>query len=67
MAGFGFTMQEEYRQEQLAWIPISKVHSESCLDFLTAKPHGILCILDDQTSLSQVRSSALMGALSKGG
>ncbi|KAF4797358.1 unconventional myosin-XV-like protein [Turdus rufiventris] len=45
--------EEEYRQEQLAWIPISKVYSESCLDFLTAKPHGILCILDDQTSLSQ--------------
>ncbi|NXE87541.1 MYO15 protein, partial [Menura novaehollandiae] len=45
--------EEEYSQEQLAWIPISKVHSELCLDFLTAKPHGILCILDDQTSLTQ--------------
>ncbi|NXO71685.1 MYO15 protein, partial [Phainopepla nitens] len=45
--------QEEYSQEQLAWIPISKLYSESCLDFLTAKPHGILCILDDQTSLTQ--------------
>ncbi|NXS81259.1 MYO15 protein, partial [Erpornis zantholeuca] len=45
--------EEEYRQEQLAWIPISKMYSESCLDFLTAKPHGILCILDDQTSLTQ--------------
>ncbi|NXT11223.1 MYO15 protein, partial [Prunella fulvescens] len=45
--------EEEYSQEQLAWIPISKVCSESCLDFLTAKPHGILCILDDQTSLTQ--------------
>ncbi|NXR94295.1 MYO15 protein, partial [Hypocryptadius cinnamomeus] len=45
--------EEEYSQEQLAWIPISKVCSESCLDFLTAKPHGILCILDDQTALTQ--------------
>ncbi|NXP22705.1 MYO15 protein, partial [Scytalopus superciliaris] len=45
--------EEEYNQEQLAWIPISKRYSESCLDFLTAKPHGILCILDDQTSLTQ--------------
>ncbi|XP_017598698.1 PREDICTED: myosin XVB isoform X1 [Corvus brachyrhynchos] len=45
--------EEEYSQEQLAWIPISKMYSESCLDFLTAKPHGILCILDDQTSLTQ--------------
>ncbi|NXQ58968.1 MYO15 protein, partial [Anthoscopus minutus] len=40
-------------QEQLAWTPIPKMYSESCLDFLTAKPHGILCILDDQTSLTQ--------------
>ncbi|XP_066056858.1 myosin XVB [Chamaea fasciata] len=46
-------MQEEYSQEQLAWIPISKMYSKSCLDFLTVKPHGILCILDDQTSLTQ--------------
>ncbi|NXX18763.1 MYO15 protein, partial [Podargus strigoides] len=45
--------EEEYNQEQLAWIPISKRYRESCLDFITAKPHGILCILDDQTSLTQ--------------
>ncbi|NXW59260.1 MYO15 protein, partial [Eurystomus gularis] len=45
--------EEEYRQEQLAWIPLSKVYNESCLDFIAAKPHGILCILDDQTSLTQ--------------
>ncbi|KAM9258484.1 myosin XVB isoform 2-T2 [Cariama cristata] len=45
--------KEEYIQEQLAWIPISKMYSESCLDFIAAKPHGILCILDDQTSLTQ--------------
>ncbi|KAK4811861.1 hypothetical protein QYF61_012279 [Mycteria americana] len=45
--------EEEYSQEQLAWIPISKIYSESCLDFIAAKPHGILHILDDQTSLSQ--------------
>ncbi|NXT29456.1 MYO15 protein, partial [Syrrhaptes paradoxus] len=45
--------EEEYSQEHLAWIPISKMCSESCLDFFTAKPHGILHILDDQTSLTQ--------------
>uniref|UniRef100_A0A8C3J0X3 Myosin motor domain-containing protein n=1 Tax=Calidris pygmaea TaxID=425635 RepID=A0A8C3J0X3_9CHAR len=38
---------------QLDWIPISKMYSESCLDFIAAKPHGILRILDDQTSLTQ--------------
>ncbi|KFU93393.1 Unconventional myosin-XV, partial [Chaetura pelagica] len=45
--------EEEYSQEQLTWIPISKMYSESCLDFIAAKPHGILSILDDQTSLTQ--------------
>ncbi|NXC86150.1 MYO15 protein, partial [Cercotrichas coryphoeus] len=45
--------EEEYSQEQLTWIPIPKMYSQSCLEFLTAKPHGILCILDDQTSLPQ--------------
>lgn len=59
MAGFDwlvFNTQEEYSQEQLAWVPISKMYSESCLDFFAAKPYGILCILDDQTALTQVRS-----------
>ncbi|KGL78948.1 Unconventional myosin-XV, partial [Tinamus guttatus] len=45
--------EEEYRQEQLVWIPISKTYSESCLSFISAKPHGILRVLDDQTSLPQ--------------
>ncbi|NXU56979.1 MYO15 protein, partial [Turnix velox] len=45
--------EEEYRQEQLDWIPVSKMYTESCLDFIAAKPHGILCILDEQTSLTQ--------------
>ncbi|KFQ17294.1 Unconventional myosin-XV, partial [Merops nubicus] len=45
--------EEEYSQEHLAWIPIYEMYSESCLDFIAAKPHGILCILDDQTSLTQ--------------
>lgn len=53
-------MQEEYRKEQLDWIPIPKTYSESCLDFIAAKPHGILRILDDQTSLTQVSSSYLL-------
>ncbi|KFZ53654.1 Unconventional myosin-XVB, partial [Antrostomus carolinensis] len=45
--------EEEYSQEQLVWIPVSKTYSDSCLDFIAAKPHGILSILDDQTSLTQ--------------
>ncbi|XP_044840359.1 unconventional myosin-XV-like [Mauremys mutica] len=45
--------EEEYTQEELVWIPISKMHNESCLDLIAAKPHGILRILDDQTSLAQ--------------
>ncbi|XP_065419061.1 unconventional myosin-XVB-like [Chrysemys picta bellii] len=45
--------EEEYTQEELVWIPISQMHNESCLDLIAAKPHGILRILDDQTSLAQ--------------
>ncbi|XP_062977575.1 myosin XVB [Elgaria multicarinata webbii] len=45
--------EEEYRQEDLIWSPVSKMSMESCLDLIAAKPHGILRILDDQTLLSQ--------------
>ncbi|KAF7249127.1 Unconventional myosin-XV [Varanus komodoensis] len=45
--------QEEYQQEDLLWNPVSTMSTESCLNLLSAKPHGILRILDDQTLLSQ--------------
>ncbi|NWR78690.1 MYO15 protein, partial [Centropus unirufus] len=45
--------EEEYSQEHLAWVPISKMYNESCLDLIAAKPHGIWRILDDQTLLTQ--------------
>ncbi|XP_067403880.1 myosin XVB [Emydura macquarii macquarii] len=45
--------EEEYIREELVWIPVSKMLNESCLDLIAAKPHGILRILDDQTSLAQ--------------
>ncbi|XP_074871117.1 myosin XVB [Carettochelys insculpta] len=48
---YGF--EEEYAHEELDWILISKMDQESCLDLIAAKPHGILRILDDQTSLAQ--------------
>ncbi|KAG8129050.1 hypothetical protein E2320_015812, partial [Naja naja] len=45
--------EEEYTQEHILWSPVSKRPSELCLDLVTAKPHGILHILDEQTLLSQ--------------
>lgn len=43
------------------------MYDESCLDVIAAKPHGILCILDDQTSLTQVSSYLLLWSLSQDG
>ncbi|XP_064423745.1 uncharacterized protein LOC102351335 [Latimeria chalumnae] len=45
--------QAEYSREELNWIPFSTVDNQSCLDLICAKPHGILRILDDQTSFPQ--------------
>ncbi|GCB81299.1 hypothetical protein scyTo_0021370, partial [Scyliorhinus torazame] len=44
---------EEYTQEQLGWAFIPVADRQNCLDLITAKPHGILRILDDQTNLPQ--------------
>lgn len=43
------------------------MYNESCLDVIAAKPHGILCILDDQTSLTQVSSYLLLWSLPQDG
>eukprot|EP00062_Callorhinchus_milii_P004476 gi/632943691/ref/XP_007887085.1/ PREDICTED: unconventional myosin-XV-like [Callorhinchus milii] len=45
--------QEEYAREQISWAFIPVSNSQNCLNLITTKPHGILCILDDQTSLPQ--------------
>ncbi|XP_066559063.1 unconventional myosin-XVB [Amia ocellicauda] len=45
--------QEEYRVEQIEWYPVPLLDCHSCLELISARPHGILRILDDQTSLSQ--------------
>ncbi|KAL2077941.1 hypothetical protein ACEWY4_025626 [Coilia grayii] len=45
--------QEEYNTEQIEWYPVTLQHFHSCLELITARPHGIFRILDDQTLLPQ--------------
>ncbi|KAM6951023.1 unconventional myosin-XVB [Aplochiton taeniatus] len=45
--------QEEYSAEQIQWYPMPVQNFHSCLDLISARPHGILRILDDQTALPQ--------------
>ncbi|KAI2658343.1 Unconventional myosin-XV [Labeo rohita] len=44
---------EEYSAEQIQWYPIILEDSNGCLDLISARPYGILRILDDQTCLPQ--------------
>ncbi|XP_078257713.1 unconventional myosin-XVB [Rhinoraja longicauda] len=45
--------QEEYSREQIGWAFVPVSDRQNCLNLITAKPYGILRILDDQTSLPQ--------------
>ncbi|XP_041938532.1 unconventional myosin-XV [Alosa sapidissima] len=45
--------QEEYSTEQIEWYPVPLQDFNSCLELISARPHGILRILDDQTLLPQ--------------
>ncbi|XP_029102821.1 unconventional myosin-XV [Scleropages formosus] len=45
--------QEEYSAEQIQWYPVTLQDFHSCLELISARPHGILRILDDQTCLPQ--------------
>ncbi|XP_051958632.1 unconventional myosin-XV-like [Xyrauchen texanus] len=45
--------QEEYSAEQIQWYPIALKDALGCLDLISARPYGILRILDDQTCLPQ--------------
>ncbi|XP_047427282.1 unconventional myosin-XV [Mugil cephalus] len=45
--------QEEYGREQIPWQDISFSDNQPCIDLIAAKPHGILRILDDQSSFPQ--------------
>ncbi|XP_069763279.1 unconventional myosin-XV isoform X2 [Narcine bancroftii] len=45
--------QEEYIKEQIDWKQITFSDNQPCLDLISQKPHGILRILDDQSSFPQ--------------
>ncbi|KAG5277616.1 hypothetical protein AALO_G00089450 [Alosa alosa] len=45
--------QEEYFREQIIWEEVSFTDNQNCIDLITAKPHGILRILDDQNGFPQ--------------
>ncbi|KAJ8399769.1 hypothetical protein AAFF_G00408740 [Aldrovandia affinis] len=45
--------QEEYSAEQIQWYPMPVQDLHSCVDLISARPYGILRILDDQTCLPQ--------------
>ncbi|XP_055360464.1 unconventional myosin-XV [Betta splendens] len=45
--------QEEYSAERIQWYPVALRSSQSCLELISSRPHGILRILDDQTCLPQ--------------
>ncbi|XP_069501807.1 unconventional myosin-XV isoform X2 [Ambystoma mexicanum] len=45
--------QEEYIREQIDWREITFSDNQPCIDIISQKPHGILRILDDQSSFPQ--------------
>uniref|UniRef100_A0ABM5F0J4 Unconventional myosin-XV n=1 Tax=Pogona vitticeps TaxID=103695 RepID=A0ABM5F0J4_9SAUR len=45
--------QEEYIREQIEWRQIPFNDNQPCIDLIAQKPHGILKILDDQSSFPQ--------------
>ncbi|XP_062999566.1 unconventional myosin-XV [Elgaria multicarinata webbii] len=45
--------QEEYIREQIEWKEIAFNDNQPCIDLIAQKPHGILKILDDQSSFPQ--------------
>ncbi|KAG7491703.1 hypothetical protein MATL_G00006900 [Megalops atlanticus] len=48
---YGF--EEEYGAEQIQWYPVPLQDFHSCVELISARPYGILRILDDQTCLPQ--------------
>ncbi|KAF7691114.1 unconventional myosin-XV isoform X1 [Silurus meridionalis] len=45
--------QEEYRREEIPWEEVYFNDNQACIDLISAKPHGILRILDDQSGFPQ--------------
>ncbi|KAF5899292.1 unconventional myosin-XV, partial [Clarias magur] len=45
--------QEEYSREEIPWEEVYYNDNQTCIDLISAKPHGILRILDDQNGFPQ--------------
>ncbi|KAM4663491.1 unconventional myosin-XVB-like [Discoglossus pictus] len=45
--------QAEYAREGLCWVKLTPEGTDTCLELLTDRPHGIFHILDEQSGLAQ--------------
>lgn len=53
--------QEEYIREQIEWREIAFTDNQPCIELISQRPHGILKILNDQSSFPQVMWPPLAG------
>ncbi|CAH0552647.1 unnamed protein product [Brassicogethes aeneus] len=52
--------QEEYRKEDIRWNNIDFMDNTGCLQLIEGKPHGLLCLLDDQCNFPGATHETLL-------
>nr|XP_021331574.1 unconventional myosin-XV [Danio rerio] len=52
--------QEEYIREQINWKELTFTDNQACIDLISAKPHGLLRILDDQSCFPQATDNTFL-------
>lgn len=52
--------QEEYQKEGIQWKNIEFTDNTGCLNLIEGKPHGLLCLLNDQCNFSGATNAMLL-------
>ncbi|KAK8757260.1 hypothetical protein V5799_000035 [Amblyomma americanum] len=52
--------QEEYQKEGIHWKNIEFTDNTGCLNLIEGKPHGLLCLLNDQCNFSGATNAMLL-------
>jgi len=43
-----YDLQEEYNKEGIQWKNIEFIDNTECLELFAKRPHGLLCLLDEE-------------------
>ena len=57
--------QKAYKAEGIRWTSIAYTDNDACIELVSARPRGILCVLDEESGLQHATDATLLAKMHK--